>query len=147
MAYSKHLINVSFLCILYPTSTGWSILKKLRQTHSVSDYIWVRVKGQSEWGLIYETTCILERAKAQWTQTDLITVPRVWGLPTHFRKTCFLLVEFPKRIVPVDRPTHLLFSVIEMVCKSSFHFLSLVTLVPGWSALIGISIASSAVVY
>lgn len=60
-------------------------------------------------------------------------MPRVWGFPIHFRKTCFLLVEFPKRIVPVDKPTRL-FSfrfflffpppVIEMVCESSLHFLS-----------------------
>lgn len=138
---------MNLLCILYFTSIGWSMLRKLRQIHSVSYFIWVRVKGQSESGLIYETTWILERAKAQWTQTDLITVLRVWGLPTHFRKTWFLLVEFPKRIVPVDRPTHLLFSIIEMACKSSFHFLSLVTLIPGWPALFGIRIASSVVMY
>lgn len=145
MAYNKQLINVNFLCILYPTSVGWSKLRKLCQIHFVRDYIWVRVKGPSELGLIYETIWMLERAKALWTQTDLITGPRAWGLPTHFRKTCFLLVEFPKRIMPVDRPTHLLFSLIEMVCKSSFHFLSLVTLKPGRSALIGISRASSVV--
>lgn len=100
---------MNFLCILYRTSIGWSTLSKFGHTHSVSDYIWVRVKGQSDLGLIYETTWILERAKAQCTQRDLITVSRMWGLPTHFRKTCFLLVEFPKKIVLVNRPTHLVF--------------------------------------
>ena len=130
--YSKHLINVIFLSILYFTSIGWSTLRKLPQTHSVSDYIWVRVKGQSKSGLIYETTCLPERAKARWAQTGLFTVPGVWGLPIHVRKTCFLVVEFLHRIVPVARPAPLLFSVIETVCRSSLHLLSLVPLLPGW---------------
>lgn len=92
---------------------------------SVNGYIGVRVKGQP--GL----------ASVQWNHTDpreiqgLVNtnrpnyMPRVWGFPIHCRKTCFLLGEFPKRIVPVDKVAHLFsfslssFSVIEMVCKSS----------------------------
>lgn len=34
---------------------------------------------------------------------------QVKGLPPHFRKTCFLLVLFPKRVMPVDAATHLFF--------------------------------------
>lgn len=86
-----------------------------------------------EWGLKGK----LVLASVQWNHTDpweiqgLVNtnrpnyMPRVWGFPIHCRKTCFLLVEFPKRIVPVDKLAHLFsfshfsFSVIEMVCKSS----------------------------
>lgn len=44
----------------------------------------------------------------------------------------------------IEQPTYF-FPVIEMVCKSSFHFLFLVTLILGWPSLIGIRMASTVV--
>lgn len=101
-------------------------------------------QGQPESGWTLETAWILGRAVAWWTQAELITEPRVWGPPTHVRKTCFLWVEFLKRTVPVDAPTHLFFC----NCNGMQVIVPLpliATTVPLWAGQPGVTLASSVV--